>query len=162
MVSIARQYVSAEAKYSFPNLDGKDDSETAQNDNSTPPLSNLEIESEVLYFRTKQVHNETKDSKELHKLCRLRLGHTLPTKCVRSFVESGELHHVKCVRIDCEECTQGKFKRCYGGSITREDRPDVLHVETKREVDTQFVDGHNYFLKIVEEYARFTCARPTQ
>lgn len=56
--------------------------------------------------------------------------------------------------------TQRLLKLRYDGSLTREDRTGVLHVDTKGKVVTQSIDVRIEFLAIVDNHSRFTFTRP--
>ena len=77
-----------------------------------------------------------------------------------TYVRNGFLRHVVCTFINCRSCAKEKFKRRFDGSLTKENRIGVLHVDTKGKLEMESVNGQNYFLTIVEEYSRFTAVRP--
>lgn len=64
-------------------------------------------------------------------LWNLRLGHVLPQKAIVKHVRSGLLPHVHSLKVYCDDCLKGKFKRSYRGSQSKEDNIGTLHVDTK-------------------------------
>ena len=90
----------------------------------------------------------------------LRLGHALSKSSIRRLVNSTTLPHVTCKKRDCEECTKGKFRRSFRGSISDATTIGTLHVDTKGAHETDSAHGHKYFVTITEEHSRFVAVRP--
>ena len=89
-----------------------------------------------------------------------RLGHAKSVKEISTLVRDGQLPHISCRKIDCESCAKGKYRRKFKGSLTSESEVGRLHVDTKGKVDTPSINGHLYFLTIVDEYSRYTQTYP--
>lgn len=94
------------------------------------------------------------------KLWHLRLGHALPVRTVKSQLKLGNLPPPKCSQEDCGECTIGKYRKRFSGTLTGMTKVGKLHVDTKGQVEESSVDGHRYFLTVVEEYSRYIYVCP--
>lgn len=111
--------------------------------------------------------SDTEDKKMSRKQAKInsqrwhnRLGHAKSVKEISKLVRNGQLPHISCRKIDCEDCAKGKYRRKFQGSLTKEAEVGRLHVDTKGKVDTPSVNGHLFFLTIVDEYSRFTQTYP--
>ena len=149
MVSVAKKSYCGGA----PQSDGQESLES----NSESDKDKVE---EPKTDKDKKKTDQPNQQKDLAKLWHLRLGHALPLRAVTRHVRDGLLPHVECASVDCESCAKGKFKRSFQGSLTSEDRIGALHVDTKGRIETESVNGHKYFLTIVEEHSRFLAVRP--
>lgn len=58
--------------------------------------------------------------------------------------------------MDCEKCTEGKYRHKFSGSLTNIFRIGRLYVNNTGKVDIESVYGQRYFLIIVEEVSRYT------
>lgn len=103
--------------------------------------------------------NENRYTTEKH-LWHNRLFHTMTLKTVRKSLKDGLLPHAECLLKDCEPCTRGKYRRRFTGSLTSSPKICLLHFYAKGPVICISVDGHKYFLTIIEEYFRFVYACP--
>lgn len=90
----------------------------------------------------------------------LRLGHSVLKLSIRRLIQSQALPHVVCRHIDCEERAKGKFRRRLSGSISSASTVGTLYVDTKGALETDSVQGHKYFVTIIEEVSRFVAVRP--
>ena len=126
----------------------------------------LQIDKAMMAAVKKQAHIEKPKVKGEGKIKReteiwhRRLGHVKSTKEIKRLVQDDQLPHPKCTTIDCEPCAKGKFRRQFKGSLTNSKEIGRLHVDTKGKVDTPSVNGHLYFLTIVEEHSRYTMTYP--
>lgn len=94
------------------------------------------------------------------KLWHERLGHTLSHSEISKQVKDGVLPVSSCRNIECENCAKGKYRRQFKGSLTNSSYIGILHTDTKGKVKVPSVDGHLYFLTIVEEFTRYVHVSP--
>lgn len=151
-----RQLVSSDQSDSESDVDDDEDPEVA-----SAALDSMDKEqssgNNSGKLKTDTVNKKTEGS---IKTWHLRLGHALPVKAVKHHVLHGLLPHVTCKYPDCKVCLKGKFRRRFDGSITNSTTIGTLHVDTKGKVEIPSIQGHKYFVTIVEEFSRFVCVCP--
>lgn len=114
----------------------------------------------VVIQEAKSKQNSDKDITRDAEIWHRRLGHTKTSNSIKEMVRNDKLPHVNCSTVNCEPCAKGKFRRSFKGSLTNADYVGRLHVDTKGKVDTQSINGHLYFLTIVDEFSRYTATYP--
>lgn len=87
-------------------------------------------------------------------LWNLRLGNAVPKTVVTRELQSGVLPKVTCSQVGCESCSLGKYRRRFAGSLKNEVRIGKLLADIKGEIKVPSVNGHRYFLTVVEEVTR--------
>lgn len=144
-------YSDADSAYSGS---GTDSHHNEDLDAYSPPYSNSEKSKTKSQSICKELNSNA--AAVWHR----RLGHAVGVKAIRLQLKNKILPRPVCTHIDCEDCTKGKFRRRFGGSLTKRRKIGHLHVDTKGKIETESVDGHKYFLTIVEEVSRHTTVIP--
>lgn len=65
------------------------------------------------------------------------------------------LPNAEITSICSQECTTGKFRHRFSGTLTKAQHISRLLAETKGKIEVTYTDGHKYFLKMIEEYSRY-------
>lgn len=89
-----------------------------------------------------------------------RLGHAIGVRAINLHLKRNILPRPVCPLQECEDCTKGKYRRRFGGSLTKKSTVGHLHVDTKGKIQSASVDGHHYFLTVVDEFSRHTAVIP--
>lgn len=146
MMAIVKKHASVE-------MDTEDTDENGENDDDSDANSTTSGDTEDTWVTRNDVNDDS-------RIWHLRLGHAKSVQAIKNLVRNGELPHVACHTSDCDVCAKGKFRREFKGSLTSETEVGRLHVDTKGKVDTTSVNGHKYFLTIIDEYSRYAQTYP--
>ena len=84
-----------------------------------------------------------------------RLGHQGTPIELRDMMNSDTLPSVKKTAEGCDPCVKGKFKRFFGGSLTKESHPGKIHADLVGRVKPRSVEGYEYLLTIINEATRY-------
>lgn len=83
------------------------------------------------------------------------MGHALPLRAVKGCLSDGQRLHTVHSKLDCTPCVRRMDARRFSGSLTSVTKVRRLLCDTKGKIETKSVDGHHYWINVVEEYSRY-------
>lgn len=86
-------------------------------------------------------------------VCHSHLGDASGVRAINLQLKTNTLPRAVCFLQECEDCTKGKYRRRFGGSLTKNSTVGHLHVDTKGKIQPASVDGHHYFLTVVNKFS---------
>lgn len=139
----------------MPDLVGEDESDSDVESESVCLYSDEEGVSFADDGRPHRSHNEPKVP-AIVETWHNRLGHLGSTKDIQDLISQGILPSTSPVKIRCDPCAKGKFRRFFRGSLTKSKGPGYLHADLVGRIEPESHDGFRYFLTIIDEATRYT------
>lgn len=106
-------------------------------------------------------HSETIVASDRHaSLWHNRIGHVGNIGDIQRMMREGILPPIRCGENKCEDCTKGKYKKRFKGSLTNAKTPGRIHADVKGLIKPLSYDQHGYFVTMVDSFSRYLSATP--